>query len=42
MVKAVCDHDALNHTQLQTALQNPVFACQLTEWVNAGYWYFKD
>lgn len=42
MVMALCDCDALNHAQLATALRNPVAACQLTEWVNAGYWYFRD
>jgi len=38
----LCDQDELNHTHLASALQVPEFASQLTEWVNAGYWYFRD
>jgi 50S ribosomal protein L16 3-hydroxylase len=41
-VKDLCNQDEISFAQLQTALQNPEFAGQLTEWVNAGYWYFRD
>jgi 50S ribosomal protein L16 3-hydroxylase len=38
----LCDNDELSHAQLASALQNAEFSRQLTEWVNAGYWYFQD
>lgn len=41
-VIALCDHDELSHELLHSALQDAAFAQQLTEWVNAGYWYFQD
>ena len=41
-VIALCDHDELSHALLQSALQDAAFAAQLTEWVNAGFWYFQD
>ncbi|MCF8211047.1 MAG: cupin domain-containing protein [Rhodoferax sp.] len=41
-VKALCDHDRLTHTQLRTGLKSPEFVAALTQWVNAGYWYFDD
>jgi 50S ribosomal protein L16 3-hydroxylase len=42
VVTALCDHDELDHVQLAAAMQDESFAAQLTEWVNAGYWYFRD
>jgi 50S ribosomal protein L16 3-hydroxylase len=39
---ALCDNDALSQALLESGLQNPEFVHQLTEWVNAGYWYFQD
>lgn len=41
-VVALCDHDELSHALLASGLQNPALVSQLTEWVNAGLWYFKD
>jgi 50S ribosomal protein L16 3-hydroxylase len=41
-VVALCDNDALSQALLESGLQNPEFVHQLTEWVNAGYWYFQD
>ncbi len=41
-VIALCDHDELSHDQLHSALQDAAFAKQLTEWVNAGFWYFQN
>ena len=41
-VVALCDHDELSHELLASGLQNPALVNQLTEWVNAGLWYFKD
>jgi 50S ribosomal protein L16 3-hydroxylase len=41
-VIALCDHDELSPELLQSGLQDPEFARQLTEWVNAGFWYFRD
>jgi 50S ribosomal protein L16 3-hydroxylase len=41
-VKALCDHDQVTATQLRTALKRPDFVAALTQWVNAGYWYFPD
>jgi 50S ribosomal protein L16 3-hydroxylase len=41
-VIALCDHDELSHDELESGLDNPAFASQLSEWVNAGFWYFRD
>lgn len=41
-VRVLCDHDELSHELLRSALQDAAFAAQLTEWVNAGFWYFQD
>lgn len=41
-VIALCDHDELSHELLHSALQDAAFCEQLTEWVNAGFWYFRD
>jgi 50S ribosomal protein L16 3-hydroxylase len=41
-VMALCDNDELSQDQLDAALQNDEFATQLTEWVNGGFWYFRD
>jgi 50S ribosomal protein L16 3-hydroxylase len=38
----LCDNDAVALEMLEDAPQDAAFAAQLTEWVNAGYWYFKD
>jgi 50S ribosomal protein L16 3-hydroxylase len=38
----LCDSDALSLECLGNALEDTAFATQLTEWVNAGYWYFAD
>ena len=40
LVRTLCDHENLSHAQLQTGLQDPAFVQVLTQWVNAGYWYF--
>jgi 50S ribosomal protein L16 3-hydroxylase len=41
-VVALCDHDEIDHALVASGLQNPAFARQLAEWVNAGFWYFRD
>ena len=41
-VVALCDRDELKLASLRTGLKSPGFLRQLTEWVNAGYWYFLD
>ena len=41
-VMALCDHDRLTHTQLRGGLKIPGFVAALTQWVNAGYWYFES
>ncbi|MCX7239897.1 MAG: cupin domain-containing protein [Burkholderiales bacterium] len=41
-VRALCDHDRLTSTLLRGALKNADFVAALTQWVNAGYWYFED
>ncbi len=41
-VKALCDRDTLTHAPLRAALKLPAFVEALTQWVNAGYWYFED
>lgn len=41
-VKALCDRDTLTHSPLHAALKLPAFVEALTQWVNAGYWYFED
>lgn len=41
-VIALCDHDELSHDLLHSALQDAAFSKQVTEWVNAGFWYFQD
>jgi 50S ribosomal protein L16 3-hydroxylase len=38
----LCDHDTLTLDLLEAALDHPGLRQQLTEWVNAGYWYFED
>jgi len=40
--KALCDYDTVSHTQLRGGLKSPAFVAALTQWVNAGYWYFQD
>jgi 50S ribosomal protein L16 3-hydroxylase len=42
MLINLCDNDELSFDLLEAALQNAEFVRQLTEWVNAGYWYFQD
>jgi 50S ribosomal protein L16 3-hydroxylase len=42
VVKALCDHDRVTHTQLLGGLKIPEFVAALTQWVNAGYWYFEN
>jgi 50S ribosomal protein L16 3-hydroxylase len=41
-VLALCDQDELTFAKLKGGLQHADFAHQLTEWVNGGYWYFRD
>ena len=41
-VLALCDHDSLSHAALRSALKVPAFVAALTQWVNAGYWYFAE
>jgi 50S ribosomal protein L16 3-hydroxylase len=41
-VMALCDHDTVSHTLLRAGLKNPQLVATLTQWVNAGYWYFND
>jgi 50S ribosomal protein L16 3-hydroxylase len=38
----LCDNETLSLELLGGALEDVTFANQLTEWVNAGYWYFED
>ncbi len=38
----LCDNDELRLDMLDTALHHAEFMRQLTEWVNAGFWYFND
>lgn len=42
LVRTLCDHNRVTHAQLRTGLQDPIFVRTLTQWVNAGYWYFED
>ncbi len=42
LVRTLCDHERLGQAQLQSGLQDPAFVQTLTQWVNAGYWYFAD
>lgn len=42
LVRTLCDHNRLTHAQLRMGLQDPTFVGTLTQWVNAGYWYFED
>jgi 50S ribosomal protein L16 3-hydroxylase len=41
-VVKLCDNDALSYEMFGDALGDVAFAARLTEWVNAGYWYFED
>lgn len=41
-VLALCDHDELDAALLKSGLPHTGFMSQLTEWVNAGFWYFQD
>lgn len=41
-VVALCDHDELSFAALESGLQQAGFVRQLTEWVNGGFWYFRD
>jgi 50S ribosomal protein L16 3-hydroxylase len=41
-VKALCDHDTLTPKVLRSGLKTPAFVAALTQWVNAGYWYFEE
>ena len=41
-VVALCDQESLSDAVLETGLQDPEFVRQLTEWVNAGFWFFRD
>jgi 50S ribosomal protein L16 3-hydroxylase len=41
-VLALCDLDEPSYAALQTGLNNPELVRQLTEWVNAGFWYFRN
>ena len=41
-VKALCDHDTLTPKVLRSGLKTPAFVAALTQWVNAGYWYFAE
>lgn len=41
-VRTLCDHERLDYAPLRSAVQNPDFLQALTQWVNAGYWYFAD
>lgn len=41
-IRALCDHDTLTAKRLRAGLKTPAFVASLTEWVNAGYWYFSE
>ena len=41
-VIGLCDHDEISLEWLGSAPENAGFVQQLTEWVNGGYWYFRD
>ena len=41
-VIALCDKEKLTAPVLRSALKTPAFVAALTQWVNAGYWYFED
>jgi hypothetical protein len=32
----------VTHTHLRGGLKMPEFVAALTQWVNAGYWYFES
>ena len=38
----LCDNDELSAELLHAALQDDAFARLFTEWVNGGFWYFRD
>ena len=41
-VAVICDHEILNHAMLQPWLGEKKLVDALTDWVNCGYWYFRD
>ncbi len=41
-VITLCDNDELSFAAIKGGLQNPDLVRQLTEWVNGGFWYFRD
>jgi 50S ribosomal protein L16 3-hydroxylase len=41
-VMDLCDNDELAFDVLDAALENAEFSNQFTEWVNGGFWYFRD
>lgn len=41
-VEALCDQEHLSPALLGAGLENPVLLSALTQWVNGGYWYFRD
>jgi 50S ribosomal protein L16 3-hydroxylase len=41
-VLALCDQDEPSYAKLKSGWQHADYARQLTEWVNGGFWYFRD
>ncbi|MCL1137399.1 cupin domain-containing protein [Shewanella pneumatophori] len=41
-IKLVCDNQQIGAEDLVKWLDNNTVMAQLTDWVNAGYWYFED
>ena len=39
---ALYDKEKLTAAALRIGLKTPGFVAALTQWVNAGYWYFED
>ncbi|KLO02385.1 50S ribosomal protein L16 arginine hydroxylase, partial [Morganella morganii] len=39
---ALCQLTEVGMNELGEALENPIFVAELTEFINQGYWYFKE
>ncbi|ABV87320.1 cupin domain-containing protein [Shewanella pealeana] len=42
VIEALCNQQQLTLEDMSTWLENEAVMTQLTDWVNAGYWYFDD
>ncbi|GIU18944.1 MULTISPECIES: cupin domain-containing protein [unclassified Shewanella] len=42
VIESLCNKQILTHEDMSTWFENDAVMTQLTDWVNAGYWYFDD